>query len=58
MSAVSDIIHTVVPMNGQKACMQLEGKLIEDQKFDNVLRQHLAKKGMRLEDGPCDKVGF
>ena len=57
MSAVSDIYHAIAP-NGQKACLQLEGKLLENQKFDNNLRQHLGEKGVRLVAGPCDKFGF
>ena len=38
-------------------CMQFRTKLFEDQKFVDEAEHHMARRDMKLEQGPCKETG-
>ena len=57
IAKTDDYLHAKMP-GSVKMCLQMKSPILKDQKFDNVLRQHLGKKGIMLEAGPCTEMGY
>ena len=53
-----DVYNAVAPMNGQEVCLQLKGPMMNNTHFDDVLREHLGSKGVRLMPGSCKTAKF